>query len=550
MRDRHLRTARSRRHEYHNETLPTHWSIDFGTSNTTVYHDRDGHPRVFRSRTLAKLEPITQTPVIPSVVCVLDPDAKDVRIGQEAINFNFDGQAPGFARSLKRYLDTEASRQVARVGGNSFNVQELVSLYFRELIDELEEESGERVNDLTLTVPTDYYETYRRNLGDAVRTSRKLTWFKRVLAALGMKRHKLNLRFLDEPVAAALGYGVSLEGDRTVVSVDFGAGTMEMACIRNEPGTTLATGHAQVLGKQALRMGGDNVDQWIIEKFAPENLQKLREWRVALQWEAERAKLMASANKDTIFTFRNKQYGELTHSGLLELMESHGLFDRVRDLAETFGRELQERAGISLHDVDEVLLEGGSTLLPGFRPTIGEIFGLDKVREWLPFESVARGACIFGGGLEIEDYIHHDYALRILSEDGDQVAYELLIPRGTRYPTQSDFVTRYYSANRNGQSELSLYICEVGRVAGRPVDWDRQGDGSFRFLPTSAEERAYTICLNEQSAPLPLNPPGRGTGPRLRVTYNVNEDRWLCVTVHDLVRKLDLKADEAVVKLR
>ena len=65
---------------------------------------------------------------------------------------------------------------------------------------------------------------------------------------------------------------------------------------------------------------------------------------------------------------------------------------------------------------------------------MGDVLGREKVREWLPFESVARGACIFAGGAHVEDFIYHDYALRLLPADDNEAEYELLIPRWNVLP--------------------------------------------------------------------------------------------------------------------
>lgn len=525
-----------------------HWAIDFGTSNTTVCHDLEGQPRVVHLGDLTKLEPLTQTPVTPSTVCILDPQGHDVLIGQKAISFNWDGQSAGFARGFKRLLETEGTRPVAKVQGTPFSAYDVTGYFFRELLRAIEAQFREEVTDLTISVPTDFFETYRSQIRSAIRRHRPLSWWRRLLSRLKLARPGMHIRFLDEPVAAALGYGVNLDADKNIVAVDFGAGTMEIAVIRSVAGQTPTSGRANVLAKHALRLGGDNVDQWIVERFASQRLQTLPEWRVALAWEAERVKLLASAGREGEFKFQNRVYGKLDYDGLVEILEENGVYDKLRDLATRVLEELEHRQGLKIDDVDEVLLEGGSTLLPELRATVGEIFGLHKVREWFPFQSVARGACTFARGVQIDDFIYHDYALRIL--DGTSVAYELLIPRGSRYPTAEDFVTRYYAPGHDGQQELSLFICEVGRIAGRPVNWRGQADGSKRFAPGNGEDEAFCICLNEQSAPLPLRPAGRGTAPRLRVTYSVDAERWLCVTVHDLLQKTDLKVHQPVVRLR
>ena len=82
--------------------MPTHWAIDLGTSNTTVCEDRSGRPHIVNLPDLAKIEPVTQTPVMPSCVCVMDREGEKVLIGQEAVTYNWDGRAAGFVRGFKR----------------------------------------------------------------------------------------------------------------------------------------------------------------------------------------------------------------------------------------------------------------------------------------------------------------------------------------------------------------------------------------------------------------------------------------------------------------
>lgn len=93
--------------------MSTHWAIDLGTSNTTVCEDRSGRPHMVNLPDLVKLEPVTQTPMIASCVCVMNGDGSDVLIGQEAVSYNCDGQAAGFARAFKRYLGTKSQRTMA-----------------------------------------------------------------------------------------------------------------------------------------------------------------------------------------------------------------------------------------------------------------------------------------------------------------------------------------------------------------------------------------------------------------------------------------------------
>ena len=530
--------------------MPTHWAIDLGTSNTTICEDRSGRPHVVNLPDLAKIEPVTQTPVMPTCVCVMDSGGDDVLIGQQAVTYNWDGRAAGFVRGFKRYLGTESGRAMARVGGRTFTAQDAASLFLREVIRTLEAHFGDEVTNVTVATPSGFYETYRAELQSIVRRVQRRGWWARTWARLRGKPAGIAFRTLDEPVAAALGYGVDVGRPTTLVAFDFGGGSMEAAVVRTHGARTVETGQAEVLAKQAVELDGDDIDRWILERFVPRALHDWPEWEVALRWEAERVKLLASAGSEGNFTFRNESFGTLDYEVLRDILAANGLYERMRELLDALLAELGTRHGMPAADIDDVILEGGSTLLPEVRNVVGDVLGRDKVREWLPFEAVARGACIFAGGAHVEDFIYHDYALRVLPDDGRDAEYELLIPGGTRFPTVDDFVTRYYAPGFDGQQHINLFICEVGRVAGRPVEWTERPGGSRYFVPTTAGERAFCLCLNEADPALPLSPPGSGTAPRLRVTYSVDENRWLCVTVHDLHRKTDLKVRHPVVRLR
>ncbi|MEE8148483.1 MAG: Hsp70 family protein [Longimicrobiales bacterium] len=530
--------------------MATHWAIDLGTSNTTVCEDRSGRPHVVNLPELVKVEPVTQTPVIPSVLCIMDDTAQSVLIGQEAVTYNWDGQAAGFIHGFKRYLGTESQRTMARVGQHAFTAHDAAVHFLRELIGTIEDQFGEEVTDVTIATPSGFYEIYRAELRQIVRRLKHPSWWRRMWARLSGRTRAIKFRTLDEPVAAALGYGVDVGRPMTLVAFDFGGGSMEAAVLRSHASEVVETGRADVLAKQAVRIGGGDVDRWILEQFVPTALHDWPEWDVALHWEAERVKLLGSAGSEGTFTFRNETYGELDYPGLQQLLADKGMYDRIRELLGALLDELRDRHGVQPNEIDDVILEGGSTLLPEVRNVVGDVLGRDKVREWLPFEAVARGACVFARGARVEDFIYHDYALRVMPVDERDAEYELLIPGGTSYPTADDFTTRYYSAGFDGQQQINLFICEVGRVAGRRVEWEDRVNGTQFFVPDTPGARAFCICLNEADPSLPLNPPGRGTAPRLRVTYAVDESRWLCVTVHDLRSKVDLRVRHPVVRLR
>ena len=198
-----------------------------------------------------------------------------------------------------------------------------------------------------------------------------------------------------------------------------------------------------------------------------------------------------------------------------------------------------------------MLLVGGSTLLPGVAAVVDEFFPDAVVRHdpEFVFTAVALGAARFAGGVPVDDFLYHDYALAVQNKDTGTPEYELLLPRRTRYPTVPEFAVRYY-ADYAGMTDLGLHFCEVGRLGQSPVSWQPGPNGARYWRPGAEAERDCVAELNPADPPLPLRPAGQGTSPRIRATFCVNADRWLCVTVEDLVRRKALRVAEPVVRLR
>ena len=199
-------------------------------------------------------------------------------------------------------------------------------------------------------------------------------------------------------------------------------------------------------------------------------------------------------------------------------------------------------------DIDAILLVGGSTLLPGVRELFEGLFGAQRVHYWEPFEAVVKGAAVFGAGFSVDQIIHHDYAVRVYSDSQQRPEYERLVKRNTGYPTPNGFETRYYAVTE-GQQTFRLPICEVGYGGRLSLPWNKRMNGNEYWLPSGAEEGECVVTLNEGDA-LRLAPPGSGAQARLRIDFTIDADRFLCATIHDLLKQRDLKTEDRVVMLR
>jgi len=518
------------------------WAIDLGTTNTVVAMAEGGSVRTLNLPELGRVLPTEQSPLIPSAVHITEElerflwlfhrKRNRIFIGQQALSRNYDGRSPAFAQSFKRFLANEPHRTIVRANNRQWTVRDVVSFFLQELMASITRQTREKVLDLTIPAPVGYFEHYRAEL-------------RSMATRLGVKR----FRSLDEPIAAALGHGVNVAREETLLVVDFGGGTLNLAVAELGP-QTADTGAAPVLAKHMVNMGGDDVDRWIMEYLVPNALLDLPEWQRDLKWEAMLMKEQVSRGGIGEFRWGGMRK-EFTRRELVQVLQDRGMYEQLRMALQDIRRQLQETPGAEGRRVDEVLLVGGSTLLPEVAAVVDDAFPEAVVRhdEEYVFTAVALGAARYAGGVAVDDFVYHDYAVAVQNEKTHSVEYELLVPRRTRYPTPQNFTTRYY-ADFHGMSEMRFSICEVGRLGQSPVAWELRPNGNRYWAPKSEEERGLVVELNPADAPMPLRPAGQGTSPRLRVTYTINGDRWLTATVDDLVRKQPIRENEAVVRLR
>jgi molecular chaperone DnaK (HSP70) len=477
-------------------------------------------------------------------------------IGRPALERNREAAHPGFVPAFKAALESESLRPLARVGRRHVTAREVARAFLRELLAEVKRATGQRIRDLVVTSPVSAFETYRAEVQG-------------LLQALGVRR----VRFLDEPVAAALGYGLSLTHERTVLVVDIGGGTMHVALVRLSPQGAMG-GEARVIAKQGRPLGGHAVDGWVLEEacrqagqppLTAEGDEQARYWRRLMLAEACRVKEAVHFDETAVFRVLPPGFNRrsaaarpgsalvsLTRAQLGEILERNGFY---RGLEACFAA-IFEDGKAKAEEVDDVLLVGGSTLLPGVFARIERRFERRRMRGWQPFEAVAYGgACFAADRIGALDFIVHDYAFVTHDAQTGEVQHTVVVPRGTRFPTPPDLWKRQLVPTCSlGEPEsiFRLVICEVARGDGdeRRFVWDAAGD--LHKVGGTGGQGQMVVPLNASSATLGyLDPPHdpRDRRPRLEIAFGVNAERWLVATVHDLLTRKELMREEPVVKL-
>ncbi|HYU31633.1 MAG TPA: Hsp70 family protein [Thermoanaerobaculia bacterium] len=556
------------------------WSLDLGTTNCGVacWDESLGRPRLIELPAVCRKpeakDPLEAPRLVPSSVHFLEnlgtldrlgswpPLARRffigrrALIGRQALERNEGVAHPSFVPTFKPALSDESLRPLARVGRESISARDAAQAFLRELLREVKRETGHRIRDLVVTSPVMAFETYRAEVQQALRQ-------------LGVRR----VRFIDEPVAAALGYGISLSHDRTVLVVDVGGGTMHVVLVRLSPQEAVS-GQATVLAKRGRLLGGNAVDGWVLDDLcsqmgqglATEDDELTRLWRRLMLAEACRVKEAVFFEEEAPFLLNpgapreapRPGYGgeivALRRDRLREILDQNGFYVSLAASVD----QVLEQGGVAAGDVEDVLLVGGSTLLPGFFPWFEERFDRRRVRAWQPFEAVAYGAACFASDrMNALDFIAHDYAFVTHDPRTGEAQHTVIVPRGTRFPTSPELWKRQLvptCALGEPESLFKLVICEVSRPGGendeRRFVWDAAGD--VHKVGGASGDDQVVVPLNAASPTLGyLDPPHspRDRRPRLEIAFGVSAERWLIATVRDLLTQRELMSKEPVIRL-
>lgn len=558
------------------------WAVDLGTTNTGValWDEALGQPRLLELPAICRQpagdDPLEAPRLIPSGVQLVEepgiwdrlgawrPLARRVFwgrqawIGRPALDSNREEARSSFVPSFKPFLGREALRPLARIRKRHYTARQIAAAFLRELLAEVKRATGKRLRDVVLTVPVDSYEPYRAEL-------------LAIAERLGVRR----LRFLDEPLAAALGYGLGAESTRRVLVLDFGGGSLHLSLVELARAET-AMGHARVVAKAARRIGGRTIDEWILEEIAErlgyaldaDDGWQSRLWRRLMLEEACRVKeavffagsaffrLTPPGNLRRAETHPGDTFAELTETDLVDLLRRRRLYATLRECLDGVATGAAAQ-GVELAEVEDVLMVGGSTLLPGIYPFFEERFGRDRVRAWQPFEAVAFGAVAFAAEkFSPSDFLAHDYSFVTYDPETNEPQHNVIVPRGTRFPTASDFWKHQVvptCALGEPETMFKLLVCEVGLAhdGERRFTWDASGR-LHKLGGRTNGDGSVVIPLNETSPTLGyLDPPHRpgDRRPRLEIAFGVDADRWLVASVRDLLADRQLMKERPVVKL-
>ena len=472
--------------------------IDLGTTNSAIAVLEGGEPTIIPNAEGAR--------TTPSVVAF--SKTGEVLVGEiakrQAVT-NVDRTIS----SVKRHMGTDWTTEI---DGKKYTAQEISARILMKLKADAEAFLGEPVTEAVITVPAYFNDAQRQATKDAGQ-----------IAGLKVER------IVNEPTAAALAYGLEKgKEDELILVFDLGGGTFDVSLLevgKDDDGFSTIQVRA-TSGDNNL--GGDDWDQrivnWLIDQVKAKTGADLSKDAVALQRLKEAAEQAKKELSSATSTNISLQYLSMTADGPIHLDESltRAKFEELTsDLLERTKkpfRDVMAEAGVTVSEIDHVVLVGGSTRMPAVTEVVKELTGGREPNKGVnPDEVVAVGAALQAGVIQGDrkDVLLIDVTPLSLGIETKGGVMTKLIDRNTAIPTKASEI---FSTAEDGQPSVLIQVYQGEREFAR----DNKLLGTFELsgiapAPRGVPQIEVTFDIDANGI-VHVSAKDRGTGKEQSVT--------------------------------
>lgn len=481
------------------------YGIDFGTTNSSIALHYDAENKGILENCVFKVDQnLISRELLPSLV-YLD-DLGKVCVGTRGKNKHASDELPAegkvLVKKVKLALDFyKDDVEIIRLAGRSYLISDVIAFLLKELKAKADKEHTIKTSGIVFGVPVNYNDNCKRVMLEATVKAR----FYKTL-----KEAEKRVEFLSEPVAVALDYGLNLNSDKNVFVFDFGGGTLDLAIVKLSK-TKDGKGKQEVIAKGRITLGGEQYTelffkkafipkygkQKLIEKFgykrtlsSDELWDRLGKDTLGVKFldELDKAKCELSYEDDILFAWAEGDAERMIHINceLKRTEFERAISSSISDICKAVAECLSE-AQMTEGNIDEVLMAGGSSLIPIVIKTIKDKFGERKVRNPSnnALTSIVKGLAVRGyqenGADWLDDVVDSDYGLWL--EEGHRI--QTIIKKNTRISdTQFDRnnigIGTYYEARAISDAIPDIKVYQNTEKIGQ-FALPHRGSGYYRI---------------------------------------------------------------------